>query len=196
MTDLEPPPLKETLERLRGMQGGDVLGLLLRVFHGLLGARPAAAASGLQEGLEVLIATYRERGQRLEESLDVEDGDGLDAQSPWVREDFVRLLDEVGRYLSVCAEAERQGAPSAEVMARFIREVLYEHLATLAHRRGWFLLEEVIPGQTEFNAAVHKAVGAKNVAGQVGLVIELVRVGRRAIDTGVVLEAANVVVGR
>ena len=102
----------------------------------------------------------------------------------------------MARLLTECARRASTGDQAAEVMRRFVREVLYEHLAGLCQARGWFLLEEVMPWETPFNAQVHKAVGARDEAGQAGVVVELQRVGRRSVETGALVEPAQVIVGR
>lgn len=194
MNDLTPPDLKQALDGIRDLEGADVLSMMLRVFHGLLGAMPAAKNAGVEEELARQIAAYRARGQRLEEALDA--GTKLLANDIWVTSDFIALLNSIARFSSACAErAVREENEHAKVMSVFLCEVLYDHLGGLAETRKWFYLDRIIPLESDFDAKRQKAVGAKSLAGHTGKVLEIVSVGI-CDNQGLAIEPAHVIAVR
>jgi len=180
-------------EEIEDEKGCHMLSMLLRIYHGLLGAHAAAENAGVLVELEHEIEAFKLRGQRLEETLD---RGGLEAKSVWVSSDLMALMNAMARFASLCAlKSVDEDSQSAKVMSTFLCEILYDHLGGVAEQCGFFKLDRVLPLQSVFEAKRHQALGSKVLAGHVGQVLEIVRVGVLELN-GDLSEPAQVIAGR
>ena len=165
--------------------GGDILAVLVRL-HGTLQAAPAALKPLVDDEAAALAA----RGRRLEDVAH-EEHDALTAH--WADLELAPLVDGLGRLLSTL-RAEERADEAATALADAVDRGLYEELRPVCTARGWFDLVVVRPRETAFDPACHRVVDRRPWPAHDGVVLEIVRMGRRAVTTGALLEPALVVV--
>ena len=177
----------EPLPDLEALPAGDVLGCLVRLHRGLTAALPALGVPAVRVLAEEYVAALAIRGRRLED-LARESDEVVTAA--WAEGELPPVIDAAGRLLSAARE---QGGDDA--LATLLERALYEELRPVCVRRGWFDLVIVRPLSTRFDPACHQVVERRpSPNDEDGVVLALVRMGRRSVETGALIDPALVVV--
>jgi molecular chaperone GrpE (heat shock protein) len=177
--------------RLEGVPAGDVLACLVGVHRALAALGDRTVDDTLRTQVEEQVAALAMRGRRLEDLADLPH-EQLSAR--WADEELPALVDGLGRLLSAARAPALLAKPVETALCAALERMLFDELRPMIAARGWFDVVIVRPLSTAFDPACHQVVERRAWAGHDGVVIEVMRMGRRRLDTGALLEPALVVV--
>jgi hypothetical protein len=184
----EEPNTAERLAALTALPHGDVLVILGRfaweegeaLFGGL---QSKSARAEMTEWLKDGLTPRIERYESLAAAGGAQDADTLHAE--WIEPDLITALDKLAELHSMACTDAFVGHEQALAVAQRVESILYDELSGATDGHGWFQLQRIIPYQTEFDPAAHKAAGpAIRVKGAKDKIVKVAGVGLVPSDGG------------